>query len=281
MRFRHEAIAGAILGGAIGDLLGGIAERGVLTFSDDTQLTVATCEAILEAEKASPQAIAAQMLAWFIAGRVSGVGSSTLKAMRDLEAGIHWALAGARGERAAGNGAAMRIAPVAFCLDPAVHRDRTIIRDISRITHHNEEAYVGALAVVFAIRAAAAGRVLPQAELAAYLPDSVVRDYLLRAAERTDRPFEIIAREIGTSGFAPETVAVASMVVPRMIEQGIETAIYELNKLGGDTDTIASIAGQIAGAVLGATNLPMHLLRDVPLSDHVIRVAEKFAASAA
>jgi ADP-ribosyl-[dinitrogen reductase] hydrolase len=94
VRFRHEAIAGAILGGAIGDALGGIAERGVLTFSDDTQLTVATCEAILAAQKASPQAIAAQMLAWFLAGRVSGIGSSTLKAMRDFGGGCSL---GARG----------------------------------------------------------------------------------------------------------------------------------------------------------------------------------------
>src|SRR5262245_24138963 len=68
---------------------------------------------------------------------VPGLGSSTLKALRDLSAGAHWALAGARGEYAAGAGAAMRIAPLAFLLDPASADDRVLIRDVARITHHS------------------------------------------------------------------------------------------------------------------------------------------------
>jgi ADP-ribosylglycohydrolase len=42
----------------------------------------------------------------------------------------------------------MRIAPLAFV--PSA--DRVVIRDAVRITHHNDEAYLGALAVVLAIR---------------------------------------------------------------------------------------------------------------------------------
>lgn len=67
-----EIVTGAILGGAIGDVLGGIAERGSLTISDDTQLTLATCEAIIESGQVDPRAIADQMLAWFTTGKVSG-----------------------------------------------------------------------------------------------------------------------------------------------------------------------------------------------------------------
>lgn len=280
-RFRRDSVTGAILGGAIGDGLGGIVERGSLTLSDDTQLTLATCEAIIELGEATPEAIADRMRTWFVAGRVTGIGASTLKAMRDLVAGAHWALAGARGERSAGNGAAMRIAPLAFVVDPSVHRDRTLIRDICRVTHHNEEAYLGALAVVRAVHAAARGCVLSASEIAADLPDSVVRDYLLQAAKLTGETFATAAREIGTSGFTPETVAVAVLLVSQIVERGIESAIYELNSVGGDTDTIGSIAGQIAGAALGASSLPLHLLARVPFADEVTQVAEQFAAIAA
>ena len=56
------------------------------------------------------------------------LGSSTLKALRDLAAGAHWELAGARGEYAAGTGAAMRIAPLAFLLEPGSAADRVIVR---------------------------------------------------------------------------------------------------------------------------------------------------------
>jgi ADP-ribosylglycohydrolase len=71
--------------------------------------------------------------------------------LRDLEAGAQWALAGAKGERTAGNGAAVRIAPLTFLLDPFDATDHVIIHDVCRITHHNDEGYCGALAVLIAI----------------------------------------------------------------------------------------------------------------------------------
>src|SRR4029079_3720944 len=45
----EDAVLGCLLGGAIGDAVGGVAERGRLGLSDDTQLTLATCEAVIEA----------------------------------------------------------------------------------------------------------------------------------------------------------------------------------------------------------------------------------------
>ena len=53
----------------------------------------------------------------------------------------------------------MRIAPLAFFCDPSDETARRTIRDVARITHHHEEAYVGALAVVVAIRAVSTGPV--------------------------------------------------------------------------------------------------------------------------
>ncbi|WP_437292399.1 ADP-ribosylglycohydrolase family protein [Sorangium sp. So ce406] len=89
---------------------------------------------------------------WLETGRISGVGPATLKAIRDLAAGAHWALAGARGEFASGSGAAMRAAPLSFFFDPSVEEGRRAIRDVARITHHSDEAYAGAPAVVVALR---------------------------------------------------------------------------------------------------------------------------------
>jgi len=158
---QRSQILGCILGGALGDAWGGPWEGnpGQVAFqipsrssvSDDTQLTLATCESIIENGGVHAERLASHFATWFATGRVSGIGASTLKSMRDLAAGVHWALAGSRGEYSAGNGAAMRIAPLAFLLEPATPADRRVIRDVCRITHHNDEAYVGALAVVIAI----------------------------------------------------------------------------------------------------------------------------------
>ena len=142
------------LGGALGDAWGGPWEGrpGPIPFqihlcasvSDDTPLTLATCESIIEKSGVHAEHLASHFARWFRAGRVQGIGASTLKAMRDLESGVHWAIAGSRGEYAAGNGAAMRVAPLAFLLDPAIDLNRTVIRDVCRITHQNGEAYAGA-----------------------------------------------------------------------------------------------------------------------------------------
>src|SRR5215475_8879071 len=134
----RDSARGCIIAGAIGDAMGIPFEgsRGPLQFyphkdwaiSDDTQLTLATCESIIEIGEVSPKHIADRFVQWFRDRRITGMGASTLKALRDLDAGQHWALAGAKGERAAGNGAAMRIAPLAFCLDPKNTGDRQLIR---------------------------------------------------------------------------------------------------------------------------------------------------------
>lgn len=205
------------------------------------------------------------------------MGPSTLKAMRDLDAGAHWALAGARGERAAGNGAAMRIAPVAFFLNPSVPAERTMIRDVARITHHHDEAYVAALAVVIAIRHAASQELLPPSEIAGHLPDSRVRDNLLTLSATTELTLSEIATLVGTSGFSAESVPFGLAIVPRMIAQGFEATLHALNEVGGDTDTIGSIAGQVAGAYIGAEDLPVDVLLDVRGTNEVLAIAQEFA----
>jgi ADP-ribosylglycohydrolase len=275
MHFPVHTIEAAIVGGAVGDVLGGIPERCSLTLSDDTQLTLGTCEAIVESG-AEPEAIARQMLAWFRAGEITGIGASTLKAMRDLDAGVHWASAGARRERAAGNGAAMRAAPLAFVLDPSNPQDRTRLRDIARITHHHDEAYVGALAVVLAVRRAAIGRDWASQEISPELPDSRVRDYLISGASLGS--LSAVVQQLGSSGFVAETVVVAFELARQICTTGFKTAIYALNEMGGDTDTIGAIAGQIAGAALGTVS--SELLDGVPGADRVLRVARQFAAFA-
>src|SRR5262245_42251015 len=112
----RDRVRGCILGGVIGDAMGGPFERrpGPLRYtehsnwavSDDSQLTLATCESIIETHTVSPEHIAARFVQWYRARRITGMGSSTLKSLRDLDAGVHWALAGTKGEMAAGNGAA-------------------------------------------------------------------------------------------------------------------------------------------------------------------------------
>ena len=288
-----DSILGCIVGGAIGDAVGAAFEGAEsvppadvwLTdnsrrLTDDTQLTLATCEALTQVGSPDPAAIAAACLRWFREGRLTGLGASTLKALRDLDAGAHWALAGRKGERAAGNGAAMRIAPLAFVVDPAQDESRRLIRDVCRITHHHDEAYAGALAVVLTVRAAA-GRVCSLAQVAAALPDTSVRDRLhVYAGLPSTMPLTEVARRHGASGFLVESVPFALLAARRLGELGFTGLLEQVIAAGGDTDTNASLVGQIAGAALGLEGLPKDLVKDLPEAEMVLEITRAFAAAA-
>ena len=288
-----DRVRGCILGGAIGDAMGGPFEgqQGPLQFcphdqwsiSDDSQMTLATCESIIETGEVSPEHIASRFVDWFRAERITGIGSSTLKALRDLDAGLHWALAGAKGEMAAGNGAAMRIAPLAFHLDPKREQDRRTIRDVCRITHHNEEAYVGALAITIAIRSVVFDQTTPTELLDVVvqnLPDSRVRDRILTMnALRGDPSVADVAADFGSSGYVVESVPLALYAARSIDRLPLDDVFRNAIEAGGDTDTIASMTGQIAGARLGLTRIPRELIDMLANEKRAEQITNQFAAA--
>ena len=251
------------------------------SISDDTQLTLATCESIVLTQSISPEHIANRFLQWYRDRRITGIGASSLAALRALEAGLHWALAGAKGEMSAGNGAAMRIAPLAFHLDPSAHEDRQLIRDVCRITHQNEEAYAGALAIVAAIRSLAFHDAAPDQLLENVLmrlPDSRVRDRILKMAQLPpNQSLNTIASQFGNSGYVVDSVPLALFAARSIDQLPLETLLQNVIEAGGDTDTIASMTGQIAGASLGATKIPDELLRSLPNLREIETIAAEFS----
>jgi ADP-ribosylglycohydrolase len=171
----------------------------------------------------------------------------------------------------------MRIAPLAFLLNPADARDRIVIRDVCRITHHNDEAYAGALAVVLAIHSVLSGAWSQDRSFLAAavdgLPDSAVRDRiqaLLLPASDVDRSF-------GASGHVVDTVPLALYCAQSIAVDTLPAVLARTISVGGDADTIASIAGQLAGTVVGSAGVPHRLFVDVEGSDEVAVIAEAFA----
>lgn len=281
-----DRIAGCLLGGAIGDAIGSYFEGrsastffvpDVLQITDDTQLTLATCEAILAAGRVDPEVVASHFLVWFRERRLTGLGASTLKSLIELDAGGHWALVGATGDRAAGNGSAMRIAPLAFVLDPELEADRQIVRDVARISHRHEEAYVGALAMVRAIRHAFKGNSIDRAllaHLATHLPDSCVRDRFVEV-NASAMSVEAYSQKYGSSGYVVDSVPLA--VLAATTGQDFLTQLGEVISCGGDADTNASMYGQIFGAAMGVHALPRNAIDRLPVSAAICDMAKAFA----
>jgi len=176
--------------------------------------------------------------------------------------------------------AAMRIAPLAFHLNLDDHQDRRVIRDVCRITHHNEEAYAGALAVVIAIRSLAFSQSAPSDVLeivSSQLPDSRVRDRIMELKLLPDNSVADVAAKFGSSGYVVESVPLA-LFAARLIERHpFDDLLRMLIEAGGDTDTNASMTGQVAGAWLGAAKISSKMIELLPKKNFVRQVSTDFA----
>lgn len=276
-----EQIAGCILAGSIGDAWGSSYENEVIkeehtTFywggkpererawmiTDDTQLTLATCE-VLTASSFQPEKLLGKFLDYYRRNKLRGLGSATLKAITDFDAGIPYTQTGRSGDYAAGNGAAMRISPFAFF--PELGREE--VYAACRITHRNEEAYAGALAVYYAIKAIINKQwdgyndllalILPE------LPDTLVKDRLIELSTHPEWNIIEAVAKLGNSAYVVDSVPFAIFCATKVREMGLERMFAAIIAAGGDTDTNASIAGQIAGTLIGAGGIPAVLINQL------------------
>jgi ADP-ribosylglycohydrolase len=128
-----------------------------------------------------------------------------------------------------------------------------VIRDVCRITHQSDEAYIGALAVVLAIRFIASGIWSHKNSLliavVESLPDSAVRDRLKEFLPLTVPPSKI-ASQYGASGWVVDTVPLALYCAQFIAERPLSVTLAQAIEVGGDTDTIASITGRLQGPPL-------------------------------
>ena len=174
----------------------------------------------------------------------------------------------------------MRIAPLAFLLNPTDSRDRVVIRDVCRITHYSDEAYVGALAVMLAIRSALSGVWSQDRSFLAAtvdsLSDSAVRDRI-ETLLPLQLPASEVARSFGATGHVVDTVPLALYCAQSIASDPLPTVLALTISVGGDTDTIASIAGQLAGTVVGSAGVPHKLVADIDGNDELRVIAEEFA----
>jgi ADP-ribosylglycohydrolase len=110
------------------------------------------------------------------------------------------------------------------------------------------------------------------------LPDSRVRDRLRELENvETAQSFRAIAARFGNSGYAAESVPFALFAAQHAREADYSDWLLRLIEAGGDTDTIASIAGQIVGCEMRYGGLPRHLVGRLPDLADMRRVIDAFA----
>ena len=94
----------------------------------------------------------------------------------------------------------------------------------------------------------------------AQLPDTRVRDRLLDIQALPGQPSIMEVARLGTSGYVVDSVPFALFCAAQVPHLGLTQTLAAIIAAGGDTDTNASLAGQVTGTWLGQQRLPQNLL---------------------
>jgi ADP-ribosylglycohydrolase len=269
--------------------------------TDDTDQALIVARALLDGDgHVSGQDLAGRLLAWQVAmvakGSADLLGPSTARALEAVGRGVPVDEAGRHGDT---NGAAMRVAAVGVAVPPEpLERLVDRVVEVSRVTHHTRAAIAGASAVAAAVSlgvlGSRAGDQLDTAVQAAELggrhgsdtgaPDVADRIRhaveLVRGAPGEAAALDAVAERVGTGVATHESVPAAFALVA--LSPGDPWRAVRLAAgLGGDSDTIAAMAGAVAGSRTGLAGFPadaVELVRGVnglelePVVDGLLRL---------
>lgn len=301
----QDRFVGALLGGAIGDALGrpnegsrsasfeddhprhvtdyrpwpGWTSGPIGTITDDTQMTMCVAECLVANGYLDTVDLARRFVVWLPVGR--GKGAATTRAVTRLQAGVPWEEAG---EHSAGNGAAMRAAPIGLLRwnDPERLRREAILS--ARPTHREPMAVAGAVAMaaatawlltrqgndwmpddfVAAVQRAIAGiETAPQPERRDPSSLTTLHDRIgeVPGLLVVKSPRDALGYLYG-GAFVLESLPSALYCFLRSPDDVEQTLLLAANA-GYDTDTVAALAGTLGGALGGVVALPQRLLPEL------------------
>ena len=296
-----DQFSGCLIGQALGDALGFIVEEyspqncqkyidHVLTdpprtsfkrgpfplgqYSDDTQLARELISSIVKCRAFDPKDYAERIANIFGENKIVGRGLATQEAAEKLLKGVPWHKSGAQFP-SAGNGSAMRAAPIGLFYYGQPEKMVLAAIDQSRITHQDPRCLAGSVAIAGATALALQyqklnpERFIDQLEIWTEPIDSTVGESIHALKDWLDlAPKEAVhyISNVGfQSGYLNEWDGISPYVIssvlwslysflrsPNDYYESIKTAIA----VGGDVDTTGAMTGAISGAFNGLSAIP-------------------------
>lgn len=246
-------------------------------WTDDTKMALALADSIIASKGFDPEQAAKHYLKWYESSDWRGIGRVTQQSLSNLKEGSSWKDSGVRADWAAGNGTAMRVAPIGLLNFDNLEKLSRDAGNDAIITHNNHEAVTGSVAVAFAISLLVKGSIDIR-ELIPETVDLIHPSAVLLRLEMAQKLFEQgvgpddALLDLGTRGYVVETVASAFFCFISAADS-FETAVYHAIRGGNDTDTTAAITGALSGAHLGFEAIPLKWREEVEDAARIERVA--------
>lgn len=216
-------------------------------FTDDTVMTIAVAEALLDVGSDANReiihdAVTHAMQKWGRMYPYAGYGSMFCRWIKAKNPKPYGSF---------GNGSAMRVSSVGWLYD--LPQAREVSRWTAEVTHNHPEGIKGAEAVASAICLARRGKT--KVEIKSYIESEFGYD-LSRTLDEIRPAYHM---DVSCQGSVPE--AIIAFLEGLSFEDTVRNAV----SIGGDTDTIACIAGSIAEAYYGlSTECEVECLRRIP-----------------
>jgi ADP-ribosylglycohydrolase len=247
-------------------------------YTDDSQLARELMISYATCGEFDPKDYARRICEIFARRKVVGGGIATLQAALRLKSGIPWNESGEPAP-SAGNGTAMRAAPVGLLFGDDPVKMIRVAHDQGRITHKDKRCSAGSVAVAGAVALASRSWPLDIYSFITELGEWVSvfhGDFALYIEELSiwtrlepDAAVLPISKCGKTPDYGDDWKHISPFVIPSVLWslysflrspedywQTISTAIT----CGGDVDTTGAMAGAISGAYLGLEGLPERLV---------------------
>ncbi|MHC4778560.1 MAG: ADP-ribosylglycohydrolase family protein [Planctomycetota bacterium] len=226
--------------------------------TDDTAMALALADSIVSKGGFDREDAAARYIDWLRTGP-KDAGNTIRASLSRIAEGIPIDEASALahseiGGKSAGNGTAMRCAPLALAF---ADRDEELIihsRAEAAITHHDPVAGGGSAALNIMISTALG----PGKDKSSVIPRA--REVLSASGESSTvpDPGSKDAGELRPTGYVIDSLECAIWAFLK--GKGFEDCLVHAVNLGGDTDTIGAICGALSGAWYGASRIPARWL---------------------
>ena len=277
----RDQFRGCLLGLAVGDALGapfegltdgiidGLTRSGVvldepsdpiIRYTDDTQMMIGLAEELADRGEVDPDALLARFAANYDSQRGYGPGMRRLfAAILDGEARPGMALELFPGG-SLGNGAAMRVAPAGICFAGDLDHVADQAARSARPTHAHPVGVDGARLLALGVALATRGGPFRRREFFGELARGAETDefrWQIEAAAGLRSSDSLGPFGNGLEAHRSVTTALALFAAsPDDYPRTIRRAIAQ----GGDTDTLAAMAGALSGARLGIDAIPVPAL---------------------
>ncbi len=243
------------------------------TITDDTVQALCIARSVSEHQSFRPADIAQRFVAWYDTDPFD-IGRMTMRSLSRLKHGDAWDEAGqrvweqSREGQNAGNGSVMRCPPLAIPYTRDWDRLVEVSRQSSQITHADPRCTHGCAILNLTLAGLLEKADSPLAGAIEYVEPEAPTE-LVTALQPVARGDPL--GTLNTSGYVVHSLQTAlhDGLSAETAQEALTTAVNR----GGDTDTIGAIAGAVAGARFGASELPEQWIAAIDETDELEKLA--------